>query len=297
MKTIISLIALIFCQYTFAQNFYSDISEKSKYNITVRFKNNDEKQYNNAKLSRLYTGMELSNSILPSLKPLSIKKLKKQKVVIKPNRKGKIKISKDSISELIVELVENKNVSYTFKNVTIKGVDDDLNIVTLAENILLPLRYSDTINIYGFRIFSPDNDIIYKNGFARRRMMPPTLEGVYYFLSHSGSNVAMNPIDFSGGMFKTKLISDKFVATLKEIGKDCDAFVASYENYSYAKVSKEQAKAYMNSYKKKTKEIEKRAKKLSKKEKERFLRNEYERLFVLDNYIKIIEAYNKACNQ
>lgn len=296
MKIIISFIALIFSQYIFAQNYYSDISEKSKYNITVLFKNNEQKQYNNIRLGKLYTGMKLSFSVLPSLKPLNINKLKKQKLIIKLGKKEKIKISNDSINELIIQDADNKSVTYTFKNVTIKGFDDDLKLVTLAENILVPLRYSDNINIYGYKVITTDVYTEQKNGFSNSRVMPPMTAGIYYFLNHPNSNVVINPIDFSGGLFNTKLISDKFVATLKEIGKNCDEFVAQYENYNYAKVSKEKTKEYMKTYRKKAKAIKKRSKKLPRKERAAFLEKEYERVFMLDNFIKIIDYYNEKCD-
>lgn len=293
-KSVVSIFALIFCQYIFSQELYSDIDEKSNYNVTVRFKNNEQKQYNNVRLSTIYTGMKQTYAVMPSLKPLSVKKLKKQKITIKPKKAKKIEIPKDSISELIIEDVK-RNVAYKFKSLTIKKFDDDLNLVTVAENMLLPLRYSDSINIYGFKVITTDVYNEQKNGFTSRRVMQPQMSGLYYYLNHSASNVVINPIDLSGGMFNAKLITDKFIATLKEIGKDCDAFVSEYEEYDYEKVSRKQAKEFMKTYKKKIKAIKKRSKNIPKKERAAFLESEYERIFMLDNFIKIIDAYKGMC--
>jgi len=295
-KTVVLVLTLIFCQSTFSQELYSEINEKSNYNVTVKFKNNEQKQYTNVKFSKIYTSMKQSNSVMPSLKPLRINKLKKQKVTIKQKKAKKIEIPKDSINELIIEDVK-KNITYTFRSLTIKQFDNDLNLVTVAENVLLPLRYSDSINIYGYKVITIDVYTEQKNGYSVRREMPPTTTGIYYFLNHSDSDVAINPIDFSGGMFKTKLISDKFVATLKEVGKDCDAFVSQYDNYNYEKVSKKQAKEFMKTYKKKIKAIKKESKKLPKKERAAFMEEKYERIFMLDNFIKIIDDYKKKCSK
>ncbi|MBC8756459.1 hypothetical protein H2O64_17425 [Kordia sp. YSTF-M3] len=294
-KTFVSILIFVFSQYAFSQEFYSDIDEKSSYNVTISFKNNEQKQYNNVRLSKIYTGMKQNNSVLPSFKPLSIKKLKKQKIVVKQKKKQKIEIPKDSISELIIEDVK-KNITYKFKNSTIKGFDKELNLVTVAENILLPLQYTDSINIYGYKVTTFDVYNEQKNGYSTRRMMPP-VSSIYYFLNHPDSDVVINPVDFSGGMFNTKLISDKFVATLKEIGKDCDAFVAQYKDYNYAKVSQKQAKEFAKVYKKKMKEIKKKSKSLPKKDRDAYIESEYNRLFLLNNYIKIIDDYKEKCTE
>jgi hypothetical protein len=295
-KFLVSILILIFSQYTFSQQFYSDIDEKSDYNVTVKFKNDQQKQYNNVRLSEIYTGMKQSYSVMPSQKPLNLRKLKKQKVIIKQGKSQKIEIPKDSINELIIEDVKN-NITYKFKNLTIKEFDKDLNLVTVADNMLLPLRHSDSINIYGYKVITIDVSTEYKNGMSSRRVMPPMVSGIYYYLSHANSDVAINPIDFSEGLFNTKLISDKFVATLKEVGKDCDAFVSQYENYDYEKVSRKQSKEFMKTYKKKIKAIKKKSKSVPKKERALFLENEYERIFMLDNFIKIIDDYKQKCKK
>lgn len=295
-KIVVSILALIFSQYIFSQELYSAIDGKSNYNVTVRFKNNEQKQYNNVRLSPIHTGMKSSYSIMPSLKPLNIKKLKRQKITIKQKKTKKLEIPKDSISELIIEDVKN-NVTYKFKSLTIKKFDNDMNLVTVAENMLLPLRYADSINIYGFKVITIDVDNERKNGYSSRREMQPQMSGLHYYLNHPDSDVVINPIDLSGGMFKTKLISDKFVATLKEIGKDCDAFVSQYEEYNYAKVSQKQGKELMKTYRKKMKEIKKRSKNIPKKERDAFLESEYERIFLLDNFIKIIDDYKAKCHK
>ncbi|WP_298423051.1 hypothetical protein [uncultured Kordia sp.] len=295
-KIFVSIITFIVSQYAFSQDFYSDINDKTKYNVTIHFKDSTQQQYNAVRISSLSTGLKQKYTMMPSFKPLSLKRLKKQKVIIKPNKSKKIEIPNNSIQTLIIENVKNGS-TFKFKSLTIKEFDKNLNLVTIAENILLPLRYSDSLNIYGFKLITVDSYTEHKNGFSSQRTMPPTLSGIYYYLNHPDDNVVINPIDFSGGMFNTKLISDKFVATLKEIGKDCDAFVTQYENYNYAKVSKEQSKEFMKTYRKKIKAIKKESKKLPKKEREAFMEREYERIFMLDNFIKIIDNYKSKCGK
>lgn len=280
----------------FSQMLYSGIDEKSEYNVTIKYKNEEEKQYDAVKVSKVFTAMNqkfsMKNMGMPSLKPLNTKRLQKQKVVLREKDKSKLEIPVHTIQELIIKDPKS-DVVFMFKNLTIKAFDEKLNLVTVAENILLPIAYNDAISIYGFKVYITDVDQDHDTRLSHTRA--PHLSGSYYFLNHSDSDVAINPVDYSNGMFKTKLISDKFVATLKEVGKDCDAFVKQYDYYNYAKVSQKQAMEFTKNYKAKSKAIKKQAKSLPKKERAAFLEKEYERVFVLNNYIKIIDDYKEKC--
>jgi hypothetical protein len=171
----------------------------------------------------------------------------------------------------------------TFEKIKLKTLNHKSEIVDLKREIMVPLLKRDKINIYGISAYHCDFvcDLVAVMAYVKK----PDDDYAYIPLDHNRLN-----------LFNASSLSNRFVDTFKEVGKDCSSYVSYLEEAKNKKLTaeeKKQQKAAYTDFRKNKEQKLVTIKDFKKKEK---LKNSLDMEYMLLIYTNVIEQYKTKCD-
>ena len=202
---------------------------------------------------------------------------------------NEITSQKESISfndlKKIKVIDEFKDEIIGYEKLTIRQFDKDMNIIKKKYNAFLPILYEGKINLYGYDVMTcVGNNIC-------------TYSTTMLYIKNQSDEISYMPIDYDRiYQLAYGSISKRFIASYKEVGKDCENFQKYMSRVEKQIEENGYVKTVFGNWNTDMKNFREQAKKQGLKGSEfKKAKQKMQHNLFLKSYIGLIKEYEKNC--